>query len=37
MQHIYIIAEIGCNHCGDPALAKIMVEKAKDCGVDAVK
>lgn len=37
MQHIYIIAEIGCNHCGDPALAKIMVKKAKDCGVDAVK
>ncbi|WP_024992234.1 N-acetylneuraminate synthase [Hoylesella pleuritidis] len=37
MQHIYIIAEIGCNHCGDPILAKKMVEKAKLCGVDAVK
>lgn len=37
MRHIYIIAEIGCNHCGDPALAKKMVEEAKACGVDAVK
>lgn len=37
MEHIYIIAEIGCNHCGDPALAKKMVEEAKACGVDAVK
>lgn len=37
MKHIYIIAEIGCNHCGDPAYARIMIEKAKACGVDAVK
>lgn len=37
MKHIYIIAEIGCNHCGDPALAKKMVDEAKRCGVDAVK
>lgn len=37
MKHIYIIAEIGCNHCGDPIRAKKMVEEAKACGVDAVK
>lgn len=37
MRHIYIIAEIGCNHCGDPVRAKKMVEIAKECGVDAVK
>lgn len=37
MKPIYIIAEIGCNHCGSPELAKKMVEVAKDCGVDAVK
>jgi N-acetylneuraminate synthase len=37
MKHIYIIAEIGCNHCGDPKLAKKMVDEAKACGVDAVK
>lgn len=37
MKHIYIIAEIGCNHCGDIKLAKNMVDEAKACGVDAVK
>ena len=37
MKHIYIIAEIGCNHCGDFELAKRMVYEAKSCGVDAVK
>ena len=37
MEHVYIIAEIGCNHCGDASMAKKMVEKAKTCGVDAVK
>ena len=37
MKHVYIIAEIGCNHCGDPNLAKRMVDEAKACGVDAVK
>ncbi len=37
MNHIYIIAEIGCNHCGDFELAKRMVHEAKICGVDAVK
>ena len=35
--HTFIIAEIGCNHNGDPALAKKMVKEAKACGVDAVK
>lgn len=37
MEHVYIIAEIGCNHCGDATIAKEMVKKAKACGVDAVK
>lgn len=37
MEHIYIIAEIGCNHCGNPAMARKMVKEAKSCGVDAVK
>ena len=37
MEHVYIIAEIGCNHCGAPQMAKKMVEEAKLCGVDAVK
>ena len=37
MRHIYIIAEIGCNHCGDPERARRMVKEAKECGVDAVK
>lgn len=37
MKRIYIIAEIGCNHCGNPEIAKSMIEVAKKCGVDAVK
>lgn len=37
MKHIYIVAEIGCNHNGDSKLAKKMVDLAKECGVDAVK
>lgn len=37
MEHIYIIAEIGCNHCGNPNMARKMIEEAKLCGVDAVK
>ncbi|WGE89085.1 N-acetylneuraminate synthase [Actinobacillus arthritidis] len=37
MSKVFIVAEIGCNHNGDPALAKKMVEVAKACGVDAVK
>lgn len=37
MEKIYIVAEIGCNHNGDPKLAKKMIDLAKECGVDAVK
>ena len=37
MKHILIVAEIGCNHNGSKELAMRMVEKAKECGVDAVK
>lgn len=37
MTKVFITAEIGCNHNGDPMLAKKMIEVAKDCGVDAVK
>lgn len=33
----FIIAEIGCNHNGNPAIAHELVTKAKECGVDAVK
>jgi N-acetylneuraminate synthase len=34
----YLIAEIGCNHCGDFKIASQMVRVAKMyCGVDAVK
>ncbi|WP_314318999.1 N-acetylneuraminate synthase [Fusobacterium pseudoperiodonticum] len=36
-QKVFIVAEIGCNHNGDPELARKMVEIAKECGVDAVK
>ena len=36
-KRVFIVAEIGCNHNGDPKLAKKMVEEAKRCGVDAVK
>lgn len=37
MSKVFIVAEIGCNHNGDPKLAKKMVDVAKECGVDAVK
>lgn len=37
MSKILIIAEIGCNHNGDVNLAYKMVDRAKQCGVDAVK
>ena len=33
----YIIAEIGVNHAGDVALAKKMIDAAKNAGADAVK
>lgn len=34
---IYIIAEIGSNHDGSIDKAKILIKKASECGVDAVK
>lgn len=34
---VYIVAEIGCNHNGNPETARAMVKKAYECGVDAVK
>lgn len=37
MKHVFIVAEIGCNHNGNKELARKMIEKAKQCGVDAVK
>lgn len=37
MNKIFIVAEIGCNHNGDPQLAKKMIDIASSCGVDAVK
>ncbi len=37
MNKVYLIAEIGCNHCGNFQRAKEMVRIAKECGVDAVK
>ncbi len=36
-QPCFIIAETGINHNGDMALAKRMIDAAKDCRVDAVK
>ena len=37
MKHVFIVAESGCNHNGSKDLAREMVIKAKECGVDAVK
>lgn len=37
MNQVFIVAEIGCNHNGSKDLAREMVTKAKECGVDAVK
>lgn len=37
MSKVFIVAEIGCNHNGDKELARKLVDKAKECGVDAVK
>lgn len=36
-QPTYVIAEIGANHNGDLALARKLIDVAKDCGADAVK
>jgi N-acetylneuraminate synthase len=36
-QKTYVIAEIGANHNGDMALAKKLIDVAKDCGADAAK
>jgi len=33
----FIVAEVGINHNGDVNSAKIMIDVAKKCGVDAVK
>ena len=35
--HVYIIAEMSANHCGDMNLAKKIIAAAKDAGADAVK
>lgn len=37
MNHIFIVAEIGCNHNGKKEIARQLVDKAKECGADAVK
>lgn len=34
---VYIIAEAGVNHNGDIAIAKKMIEKAKEAGADCIK
>lgn len=34
---VFIVAEIGQNHDGKFEKAKLLIETAKDCGVDAVK
>ena len=37
MKKIFIIAEVGINHCGDLGLAKQLISAAKSAGADAVK
>lgn len=37
MEKVFIVAEIGCNHNGNKEIAYKLVDKAKECGVDAVK
>lgn len=37
MKDVFVIAEIGCNHNGNMALAKEMIYKAKEAGAHAVK
>jgi len=36
-EYPYIVAEISCNHEGDLAKAKLLIEAAKDSGANAVK
>ena len=33
----YVVAEIGCNHCGNFDLCLKMIRAAAECGADAVK
>jgi len=37
MKPVYIIAEAGINHNGDPSLAREMIRAARQAGADAVK
>ncbi len=37
MDHVFIIAEMSANHCGDINLAKKIIQKAKEIGADAIK
>ena len=37
VKKIFIVAEIGSNHCQDINLAFDLIDAAKDCGADAVK
>ena len=34
---VYVVAEAGLNHNGDINLAKQLIEKAVECGADAIK
>jgi N,N'-diacetyllegionaminate synthase len=36
-KRLFIIAEIGCNHNGDPAIAKKLINIAAEAGADAAK
>jgi len=36
-QPVFVIAEAGVNHNGDPAMAKALIDAAADAGADAVK
>ena len=36
-ENCFVIAEIGVNHAGSVALAKKMIDAAKNSGADAVK
>jgi len=37
MSKTYIIAECGCEHCGNLSNAKYMIDMAKEAGADCVK